>query len=186
MVAALFLLIASGPSMWLDLTYRPVACPWQRSRRIARPSRPPSIRRAAWSSARLADGRLAIRGSRRGGSSSRAPRVQSSRCRRASPTWRQASQTGKRPTASGVSELTRASSRSFKGGFHWRTRPRPRSSHDRVPALHVPPAVHVLHRGASGADRAPERGVIGRVRQGWPDHHNAAILATSIVRSSQT
>ena len=35
-------------------------------------------------------------------------------------------------------------------------------------------------------DRAPERGVIGRVRQGWPDHHNAAILATSIVRSSQT
>jgi len=35
-------------------------------------------------------------------------------------------------------------------------------------------------------DRGPERGVIGRVRQGWPDHHNAAILATSIVRSSQT
>src|SRR5208282_6770508 len=40
--------------------------------------------------------------------------------------------------------------------------------------------------GATEPDRAPERGVIGRVRQGWPDHHNAAILATSIVRSSQT
>src|SRR5262249_6804147 len=35
-------------------------------------------------------------------------------------------------------------------------------------------------------DCAPGRGVIGRLRQGWPDNHNAAILATSMVRSSQT
>ena len=31
------------------------------------------------------------------------------------------------------------------------------------------------------AGRAPGRGVIERVRQGWPDNYNAAILATSMV-----
>jgi len=35
--------------------------------------------------------------------------------------------------------------------------------------------------GSMRPDRAPGRGVIGRLRQGWPDNHNAAIFATSIV-----
>jgi hypothetical protein len=44
-----------------DVTDPPVACPWERSRRIARPSRPPSIRRGAWLSARPAEVAIAVR-----------------------------------------------------------------------------------------------------------------------------
>ena len=42
----------SPPRGGFDLTDRPVACPWERSRKIARLSRLPSTRRGAWSSAR--------------------------------------------------------------------------------------------------------------------------------------
>ena len=39
------------PIDWFEVTNRSVACPWERNRKIARLSRPPSTRRGAWSSA---------------------------------------------------------------------------------------------------------------------------------------